>query len=205
MRVISLLCSIVLLVACSSSPSSGASAPEDTESKYSQGLPATDFGAESSPVAAQPSASGTGSSETGYSRQFVLEEEVVASVRASDASRSRNSEEFQVPAANDLAAVERQSLPPLDQTFTLQLAAVKDMQQAIEYAERYNIDAEQAGVTRILSKGQLWYVLAYGVYTSREHANLAKEDLEAHGVPSPWIRSLATLEALNKEAVRDGY
>lgn len=199
MRVISLLCSLLLLVACSSNSSSDGPVPKEAESKYSKDLPATDLGADDSSDHF-PQAGSASAPESGYSRQFVLEEEVIASARdASDSpSLVRETDEFKAP-------TEPVQLPPLDQTFTLQLAAVKDMDQAIEYARRYGIGAEKAGVARILSKGELWYVLAYGVYASREEANLAKADLQAVGIPEPWVRSLATLEALAKEASDSGF
>jgi len=193
MRVLSLLCSLILLVACSSNSSSGASVPESPESSYSKGLPATDLAvADAVDTPGSPP-------ESGYTRQFVLEEEVIASAKEAGSSIvARDSSDFKAP-------VERMPMPSLDKTYTLQLAAVKEMDQAIAFAQRYQIDSNQAGVARILSKGQLWYVLAYGVYTSKEDANLAKSDLQAKGVPEPWVRTLATLEALSKEASESGF
>lgn len=199
MRVISLLCSLMLLVACSSHSTSDAKVsnsgtPEKTESKYSQNLPSIDSTVvnNSKPVADSVP-------EKAYSRQFVLEEEVIADARnAGAAANPRNADAFKAP-------VQREPTLPLEKTFTLQLAAVREMQQALDYAKRYEIDPEQAGVAKILSKGQLWYVLAYGVFTSREAADLAKADLQAQGIPEPWVRTLATLEELSKEATANGY
>ena len=196
MRIFSLLCSLLLLVACSSNTSTGTSLPEEGESKYSQSLPATDFDAEQ-PAKVEPAVS----PENSYGRQFVLEEEVIAGVREGTESPSAGSgaaEDVQTP-------VERPPIPPLNKTYTLQLAAFKEMQQAVDYAQRYSIDADQAGVARIMTKGELWYVLAYGVYTSREDADRAKAELQSRGVPEPWVRTLSTLETLSREASENGF
>ena len=188
MRLLPLLCSLLLLVACFSNSSSGAPVPEPSGPGYYKDFPADD-GVDIATLVP----------ENGYARQLVLEEEVIASARELDSSPEiEGSDDFQAP-------VERVPVPAFDESYTLQLAAVKETAQALEYAQRYQIDSEQAGVAKILSGGKLWYVLVYGVYTSREEANLAKSGLQARGVPEPWVRTLATLEASAREASENGY
>ena len=204
MRVLLLCGLLLLLVACSSNSSTKHTQQQQAESRYAENLPATDLRAEPAPrVQAAPEP------QSGYSRQFVLEEEVIASVRDKADSlppRARDTADFRTQGIERTPpGIPQDAMPPLDKTYTLQLAAFKQMLQAIDYAERYKIDADQAGVARIMTKGELWYVLAYGVYISREDANQAKADLQAMGVPEPWVRTLSTLEALSKEATQNGY
>lgn len=182
-----MLCGLLLLIAYSSGLLAN---PDQTSerSKYSSTLPSMN-------IENAASANGT---DRAYSREFVLEEKVVENTRAAvEDIEPRDAERFDAPI--------RRNLPPLNKTFTLQLAAFKDMQQAVEYAERYQIEEEQAGVARILSKGEVWYVLAYGIYLSREDADIAKLELQAKGVPEPWVRTIATLEALANEAKENGF
>lgn len=189
MRVLSMLCSLLLLIACASNSSTDPKAETPAESKYSSSLPSMDNA---------DTASRQSPADKGYSREFVLEEEVVENARSAiNDMEPRDGSRFDAPAEADL--------PPLDQTFTLQLAAFRNMEQAVDYAQRYQIEEQQAGVAKILSKGELWYVLAYGIYVSREDANRAKLDLQSRGVPEPWIRTIATLEELANEAKASGY
>ena len=237
MRVLS-LCGLLLLLACSSNPSTEG-ARQNAESKYAESLPATDLGAE--PASRAQSVPVL---ERGYSRQVVLEKEVIANARGRDDSttaRARAPADFKTPPTPpgipqeamppldkaytlqlavfkqkqriiDYAVktpqvssgIPQEAMPPLDKTYTLQLAAFKQRQLTIDYAERYKIDVDQAGVARIMNKGELWYILAYGVYISREDANQAKANLQARGVPEPWVRRLSTLEALSRKATRNG-
>lgn len=85
-------------------------------------------------------------------------------------------------------------------TYTLQLVAMDNLDKAIAYAQKHNIDPRLGGVARTHTNGKLWYILAVGVYPTRAEAVVAKVELEARGVPTPWIRTLGSIEALSREA-----
>jgi len=139
------------------------------------------------------------SAETGnnnerlYARELILEEEMILpqSVPASSAEPdpATNTEAQDSPVAIDLY-----------NTFTLQLVAMPSTESAIGYARQYGIDPEHAGVARILSHGEIYFILAYGVYSTRAQAENASEELQQMGVPEPWIRRLGTIERLSLEA-----
>ena len=183
----------LLIISCSSSSStkaasSGAEA-ETGRSKFEDTLPATDLGAADASAAETDSA---------LPSELVLQEEVIFS--ASDSRAAGDGGPLDTESLSQQSAPAPEVQVDIDRLFTLQLAALKSMEKAVEYAEKHGIEAEQAGVARVLSNEQIWYVLAYGVYQSMAEAERAKSGLVDRGVPPPWIRTLGTLERLSKEA-----
>ncbi len=197
-----LLLSAVLASGCASrGPVTPAGSGEQAEenSGYAQSLPASDMGAsrnsDQGPSGEQESVDDASAGEAGnerpYTRELTLEEEIIHS-GPSDA-----------PAVDETEAIgpenERQSID-LNNTFTLQLVAMESMEGAVNYAQQYRIDPREAGVARILSQGKIYFVLAYGVYSTHTQAEQASLELQQQGVPEPWIRRLGTLERLSREA-----
>jgi septal ring-binding cell division protein DamX len=191
-----LLLYTVLVTGCASQGSvvPSASGQAEEESRYTQSLPATDMGAvrpgDQERTEAGENTNRAGSNpERPYSRELALEEELILPGSS--------------PGPENVAEEEPGSVRPaidLNNTFTLQLVAMETMQGAIDYARQYRIDPEEAGVARILSHGEIYFVLAYGVYASHDEADRASLELQQQGVPEPWVRRLGTLERLSMEA-----
>ena len=133
------------------------------------------------------------SNERPYSRELALEEEMILPQPTPSSSAEPEPATNTDPQDSSVAIV-------LYNTFTLQLVAMKSMDAAIGYARQYGIDSEQAGVARILSHGDIYFILAYGVYLTQTQAENASEELQQMGVPEPWIRRLGTIERLSREA-----
>ena len=132
------------------------------------------------------------SSERPYARELALEEEMILPLPSSSVTEPEAETNFDVQ--DSAVSID------LYNTFTLQLVAMETMEGAIDYARQYGIDSEKAGVARILSHGEIYFILAYGVYSTQTQAERASAELQQMGVPEPWIRRLGTIEQLSKAA-----
>lgn len=189
-----LLLPLILVAGCASRQSVEApGAPSQEGPTYAQSLPATDMG--SSPVnESDNTSSANRDTERAYARELAFEEEMIIPQPSAPAPESDREPQAGVEPASPNTAID------LYNTFTLQLVAMQSMDNAIAYARKYDIDPEQAGVARILSHGKIYYVLAYGIYSTHEQAEQASQELQQLGIPEPWIRRLGTLERLSSEA-----
>lgn len=188
-----LLLPLILIAGCASrEPVETSGARSQEESVYAQSLPATDMDASRANESSDPSPVNR-SSERTYARELALEEEMIIP----------GSSSAPVPEDESVSEIDPISPPntiDLYNTFTLQLVAMESMSGAIAYAQEYGIDPEKAGVARILSRGEIYYVLAYGVYSNQVQAEQASQELQQLGVPEPWVRRLGTLERLSAAA-----
>lgn len=197
-----LLLSLVLIAGCASQgPAETSSASPQEEPVYAQSSPATDMGSAGTNENEPDDATSVDpvDRERAYARELALEEEMIVPQPAPETESAPETVPETEP-ASEVEPVSPASSIDLYNTFTIQLVAMDSMDAAIAYARRYGIDPEQAGVARILSHGEIYYVLAYGIYSSHEQAEQASLELQQLGVPEPWIRRLGTLERLSMEA-----
>lgn len=189
-----LLLLLILVAGCASRQSVEAPAVRSQEEPaYAQSLPATDMSS-SRVNESDNTSSANGNTERAYARELAFEEEMIIPQPSAPAPESDSEPEAEVELASPNTAID------LYNTFTLQLVAMLSMDDAIAYARQYDIDPGQAGVARILSHGKIYYVLAYGIYSSQTQAERASQELQQQGIPEPWIRRLGTLERLSAEA-----
>ncbi|MEH6548561.1 MAG: SPOR domain-containing protein [Pseudomonadales bacterium] len=89
----------------------------------------------------------------------------------------------------------------LTSRYTIQMGAFKDESAARSLASSSGLDLDQMGVARIASKGNIFFVLAYGLYTSADEAEQAAQEVCAKaGLDNCWVRNLEKMKELAAKA-----
>jgi septal ring-binding cell division protein DamX len=88
--------------------------------------------------------------------------------------------------------------------FTVQLIAMQDEQELMQYARLNGIDTPL--YTRMMTDGESWYVLLLGLYPDSSSAIMAKTEWhKARNLKAePWIRQLAPLQDAIRQAQAEG-
>ena len=88
-----------------------------------------------------------------------------------------------------------------DEHYTIQIGAFSSHEQAAQFAQGLSLPAEQMGIARILVNENLLYVLAYGMYSGKDEALQAAEEIcGQEGLDGCWARSLGGVRELSKAA-----
>ena len=187
------LVTILILSSCASQQDSS----DMQSSPYASSLPATDMVIQNSNQQASsgPSVEIELDDRVIQDSNVLVEEAIIPANRGYQASSQADASLTET----NMAAID------IANTFTLQLGAFESMESAVSFARLHGIEEAQAGIARILSQGNIYYVLAYGVYTSREDADAASLEMQRQHNITPWIRRLSSLEERSAAADALGY
>jgi DamX protein len=84
--------------------------------------------------------------------------------------------------------------------YTLQLLGSRHKQPILDYIRRNKLDRERCAYYQGSFKGGEWYVLVYGVFSSRTAALAARNELPARvQKEKPWARTLASIQTAIRE------
>ena len=84
----------------------------------------------------------------------------------------------------------------LDHHFTVDFGLFDTVSAAENFVREYDLDSSEAGIAEVQAGGTRGYLLAYGVYVSRDRALLAASRLAKHVKTSIVVRPLAEIAAM---------
>jgi len=88
-----------------------------------------------------------------------------------------------------------------DEHYTIQIGAFSSQQQAVEFARKLALPAEQLGIARILVNERILYVLAYGMFPDKVTAQQAVTTVcVEQALDGCWARSLGGVRELSRAA-----
>jgi DamX protein len=105
------------------------------------------------------------------------------------------------PAETTAVRREKWLLAQDPESYTIQIMGVYNEQSLLDFIKRYQI-LEQGEVAyyETLFQGRPWYQLLYGLYPTKQAAQLAADELpENIRRAGPWMRRLASIQQAIKE------
>ena len=154
--------------------------PPKPVSKYDAILPATDF-------ADEPEEFGESAQQTSAQNIRVETTSVVVPL-----------DEQPYADREDTEAGEIKPVVLLDHSYTLRLGLFESHKLATEFARDNELDVKEAGISKVMIEGQVFYLLAFGIYGDLVQARDAAEKLTDTMGDSVTVVSLASVKEISE-------